>query len=330
VRSVFGLNISNWKTSPVGRFIQKYQADDADTLAAMIAFSAVFSLFPLLIGALTFLGLVLNDPARLAALTNAIEQRFPEGVSELLTFLQETRQISGVLGIISFLGLLWSGAALIGSMARAFNRFYGVPERSFLRQKLMEVLVIVAFLALIVLAVAGSSVMAILSELGAEYLPSGPAAMILSVGLGQLVSVLSAVALFLLIYRVVPNAPIRWRDTLRGAVISVILFAIILQMFPLYIKLLGGGFAAYKTLGLLPLLLTWFYLLARIIVLGAALNAFWHPVAAPAQVIATSLVARARQQRAVGETHGSQSGPATVAGIRLILALVWRFLRRAA
>src|SRR4051794_6800777 len=100
--------MSSWKTNPGARFIRKYQADDADTLAALIAFSAVFSLFPLLIGALTFLGLILRDPDRLTAFTTAIEQRFPEGVSDMLNFLQETRQISGILGVISFLGLLWS------------------------------------------------------------------------------------------------------------------------------------------------------------------------------------------------------------------------------
>jgi uncharacterized BrkB/YihY/UPF0761 family membrane protein len=54
-----------WEHSSVGRFAHKYRADDADTLAALIAFTAVFSLFPLLLGCLTVVGLVVRDPERL-------------------------------------------------------------------------------------------------------------------------------------------------------------------------------------------------------------------------------------------------------------------------
>jgi hypothetical protein len=48
------------------------------------------------------------------------------------------------------------------------------------------------------------------------------------------------------------------------------------------LRFFGGGFAAYKTIGLFLLLMTWFYFLARIVVLGGELNAFLRPVAAPA------------------------------------------------
>lgn len=266
---------SRWESSTLGRFVRKYQEDDADTLAALIAFSAVFSLFPLLLGLLTFVGIVLQDQARLDALTTAIQQQFPEGVAELLTFLRETREISGALGLLSVLGLLWAGAALVGSMARAFNRFYRVPDRGFLRQKLVELLVILLFLVLTVVAVVGSSAAAILAELGEELL-----ARLRMEGLpllhvvGPLLSFVSGLGLFLVLFSIVPNVSLTPRMVWPGALLSTVLFLVILQVFPLYVQLFGGGFEAYKTLGILPLLLTWFYMLARIIVLGAAVNAF--------------------------------------------------------
>ncbi len=80
--------------------------------------------------------------------------------------------------------------------------------------------------------------------------------------------------MFLAVYRVVPNTPLGLADVWKGATLAGVLFVLLNQVFPLYLRLFGGGFEAYKTLGLLLLLMTWLYFLARILVLGAELNAF--------------------------------------------------------
>ena len=91
---------------------------------------------------------------------------------------------------------------------------------------------------------------------------------------GWLVSLGSAFLMFLALYRVVPNVPLGLADVWRGAVVAGVLFLLLNQAFPLYFRILGGGYAAYKTLGLFLLLMTWFYFLAMILVIGAELNAF--------------------------------------------------------
>jgi membrane protein len=310
-----------WEHGSLGRFVRKYQADDADTLAALIAFSAVFSLFPLLIGCLTVVGLIVRDPERLAALTEAIQRLFPEAVGELLTFLTETRDISGLLGAISVAGLLWAGTALVGSMTRAFNRFYGAPDRSFVPQKLIEIVMIVVFLVLTVASVFASSAAALIGQLGAELLAFlSPAALPVTQVLGLLLSLLAGLMLFLAMFWIVPNAPLTIAGVWRGALLSAALFLLILQIFPLYIRFFGGGFEAYKTLGLLPLLLTWFYMLARIIVVGAALNAFLSPVAIPA--------AEARvERRSIDAPRPARQPLLTVGATGVLLLLLWRAAR---
>jgi len=181
--------------------------------------------------------------------------------------------------VLSVLGLLWSGTALVGSMTRAFNRFYGAPERPFARQKIVELTMIVVFLLSMTLAVFGSSAAALIAQTGGRWLSLwSPGAQAVAPVVGTLVALGAALTLFLALFRVIPNAPLRLSDTWRGALVSTVLFMLILQIFPLYIRFFGGAFQAYKTLGLLLLLLTWFYLLARIIVVGASLNAFLRPV----------------------------------------------------
>ncbi len=128
--------------------------------------------------------------------------------------------------------------------------------------------------------------------------------------LGWVVSLLSAVLMFLVLYRVVPNARIRIWNVWKGALLAGVLFVALTQVFPLYLHFLGGGFAAYKALGVFLLLMTWFYFLAMILCAGALLNAVLSghcAVPAPKPDSARNRRARARQR-----DEDDSSGPVKV------------------
>lgn len=269
------------RQSGFGRFVTKYGADRADDHAALIAFTALFSIFPLLGALLTLLGIIVRDPATLDALRAAISQQFPGQVADLLSFLQQTRDLSGLLGLVSLLGLLWSGSALFGTMARAFNAFYGLTDRGFLGQRVMAFVMIFVFLVLLVVSVAASGLAALLLAFSDRLPFTLPGSGLLKGLIGWGISFLAAWLLFLAIYRVVPNGPLSVRRVWPGALLGAALLLLLIQLFPLYLSFFGGGFAAYKTLGLFLLLMTWFYFLARILVLGCELNAFWRPLPRP-------------------------------------------------
>jgi membrane protein len=271
--------VQRLKESRLGQLLAKYGQDQADDYAVLIAFSALFSLFPLIGALLTLLGLVIQDPQTLEQLIGTISQLFPAQLADLLGFLEETRQITGLLGIVSFVGLLWSASNLFGTMARAFNHFYGLTERGFIGQRLMAFGMIFVFLLLVLVSVLASSVTTLLVSLSTARLPFqvpglGPFQALLGWG----ISLGSAFLMFLAVFRIVPNGPLTLRHVWRGALLSAVLFVLINQIFPLYLQFFGGGFATYKTLGLFLLLMTWFYLLARILVLGCELNALLLPL----------------------------------------------------
>ena len=268
-------------TSRLGQFLARYGADRADEHAALIAFSALFSIFPLIGALLTLLGLLIRDDRKLADMVEVVNRLFPSQLADLLGFLQETKQLTGLLGIVSLAGLLWSASAIFGSLAQAFNVFYRVKDRGFIRQKLMAFTMIFVFLGLILLSVVAASAATFLLGFSAERSPIplpglGP----LQSLLGWAISLGSALLLFLAVFRIVPNARLSFGQVWKGAVLSAVLFTLINQLFPLYLRFFGGGFAAYKTLGLFLLLMTWFYFLARILVLGCELNAFLSPLPA--------------------------------------------------
>jgi len=232
----------------------------------------MFSSFPLILGLLGVFGLVLRDPVQRQWLAGAITAQFPRQVSELLGFLDETRELSGLLGAASLVGLVWSGYWLFQTMELVFNHFYGAPPRSFRKQLIMSLTMMGLYgilASLSILASVASNLLLGFSERAVRFDLAG-----FDPAVGLLLALGSAVAMFTALYRVIPNRRLTLADVWPGAVLAGVLFVLLNQAFPLYLRILGGSYAAYKTLGLFLFLMTWFYCLAVILVLGAELNAF--------------------------------------------------------
>lgn len=264
--------IERFRNSSAGRFYAKFSADLATYWAMLIAWQSLFSLFPALAGMLAIFGLVLRDPAQRAALAENIAHQFPSQVTDLLTFMEETRELGGLLAVASAVGLVWSGYWLFDTMAFVFNHFYGAPDRGYVGQVVMALTMMAVYVVLIAVSVVTSGISTYLVGLTERVLPFDIPG--IAFVMGWLVSLGSAVLMFLALYRVVPNVPLTLADVWRGAVVSGVLFLLLNQAFPLYFRIMGGSYAAYKTLGLFLVLMTWFYFLAMILVIGAELNAF--------------------------------------------------------
>jgi membrane protein len=157
-------------------------------------------------------------------------------------------------------------------MELVFNHFYNAPARPFRQQFIMSLTMMglyVVLSTLSILASVGTTSLLAYSERRGRFDLTGVDPVI-----GWLLALGSAVAMFTALYRVIPNRPLRVSDVWPGALLAGVLFVLLNQAFPLYFRMLGGSYAAYKTLGLFLFLMTWFYCLAVILVLGAELNAF--------------------------------------------------------
>jgi membrane protein len=115
------------------------------------------------------------------------------------------------------------------------------------------------------------AVSAALTALGhwfAEHLPAAPAVMR---GLELLVSTGIIAVLFSAVYRILPDAHLRWRDVWTGAVITAILFTIGKELLGLY---LGRSATAslFGAAGSIVLLLVWVYYSAQIALYGAEIS----------------------------------------------------------
>ena len=97
-----------------------------------------------------------------------------------------------------------------------------------------------------------------------------PAANLGLVELGsRLVAFLLLLAVFLILYKVIPNTRTRWRDVWPGALLAAIFFEIARSLFIVYLEYYANYQLIYGSISSIVVLLIWIYYSAYIMILGA-------------------------------------------------------------
>jgi len=291
------------------RVIRRFLDHQGPNWGTLIAWNALFAFFPIVLVTITVLGLVLQDSGVKDEIERQVAAGFPncrhDPHCEIINALNSFRERTGVFAIVGFAGLLWSGSALFGAMDQGLSTLYGCKSRDFLQQKLMSVGMILLFTLLTMPLMLSGSLLGVLEHLPLvpKVFRTGPASLLLQIGLG----VLDAGLLFAAIYYVVPNRRQRLRRVLPGALGAAALFEGFTLLFPLYFKV-TGGFAAYgQTFALFFLLLFYFFVLGQIVMIGGSVCAEIDP---GARTRVTSGVAA---EPAEPQPEGASTGDSTAA-----------------
>jgi membrane protein len=262
------------QASGFGRLIRRYGDDQGDLLVAAVAFNALFSVFPIALGVLAFVGVVLRNPGARSQAQAVVLGTIPANASSaVLQAIDTTSQSAGLLGLLSLAGFLWGGSSLFWALEAAFDQIYRAPLRSFVRQKLMALGMMLLLALLVVAELAATTTAHLVGRLVGSLPLVGPGTAPAVAATGAAISLLAPFALCFAIYYVVPNVRLRVSQVLPGALFASLALVILTQMFPLYV-LYFGGFNPYGAIvGLFFLLMTWAYLVAEALVVGAELNA---------------------------------------------------------
>lgn len=266
------------KDSVPARVVRKFIEDQGPNWAVLIAWNALFAMFPILLVMAAALGAVLH-------VTGFTSKAF---FQELLAVLPAsaagtvTQAVTGVkneagwLAVAGLLGLVWGGSALFGMMDEAFASVYHTRPRPFVRQKLMSIAMIALFTVLAGAAVLTSSLLPALKSL--PNVPYWLARGVAPLALQILIGVVAGFLLYVAIYFVVPNRKQAFHAVWPGALLAGLLFEAITLLFPIYLSLNSGINAYGKTFGLFFVLLTFFFFVGLITMLGAELNSVLLPV----------------------------------------------------
>ena len=255
-----------WLAFPVAVW-KKFGDDQAGNLAALIAYYAFVSIFPLLLILVTVLNIVLHDhPALRAKLINSALSDYPvvgEQIRSNVHSLNQTGVALAVGMVLIFLG----ARGVANAMQNALNSVWEVPKSrrpgfpwSWLRS-----------IALILVVGAGEITTSVLSSVvgGAGHIIPGFAVRIAATA----VSLVLNVGMFWLAFPLAVASDVTWRDLRLGAIIAGCAWQI-LQLAGGYVVAhqLAHSSALYGTFGVVLGLIAWLYLQAEATLYAAEAN----------------------------------------------------------
>jgi membrane protein len=256
--------------------VSLWMEKNAFQFAGAMAFYTLFSLAPLMIILVAIAGMVLGEQAARGELTAQLEALVGRQAAEVVeeAVEQSSLERAGILPTLLGVGALLFGATTVFAQVQAaLNHLWDVKARpsrsgilSFLRTRLLSLgmVLIVGFLLLVSFAL--SVTIATVVRFAAHWIPV-PTLVVWSVDL--IVSLTVVTVLFALIYEVLPDVNLGWRDMLRGAFFAAALFAIGKYAISFYLTETAPG-SAYGAAGSLVIVLMWVYYSSLIMLLGAA------------------------------------------------------------
>jgi YihY family inner membrane protein len=250
-----------WLAFPIA-VMRKFGDDRGSSLAALISYYTFFSLFPLLVVLATVIGFFIRSrPDRQAALIHSALAQFPvvganiEGNVHALN----GNLLTLALGIA---GCLWAGAAVSDALRTALDDIRDVPRHH--RAPLWRGRMLgLAWLLVFVIGVLGTgTLLSIAASYGAA--PRG-GAFVLAIVIDILVIATA--------FHLLPSDRPAWRGLLPGAILAGILWAL-LQTAGSWIvtRQIQGASDVYGFFALVIGLLSWVYLTAEAILIGAETN----------------------------------------------------------
>jgi membrane protein len=294
----------------------RYQRTEGSVSAVHIAYSAFFSIFPLLFAAVGIFGLVLRNNLELRdRILAEAAANLPGPLRELVDQSIQSAQTSARTALgVGLLLLLYSGTGMVVALERGLSRAFGLERAgSFVKQRARALgwlasIGLLLGVSVVAAGALGGASGVILDALGVTGGPARAA----SVALTLLVGFAVDVALFTLTFVLLPNRALRPRQVLPGAVLCAVWWGLLKYFGAFYVgRTIGNAGEVFGQLAIVVGLLVFINLAAQLLMLTASVQA--ELVLGPAEAAAPTpgLVAAAR-----GDPPPPPAGAGTAAAPR--------------
>ena len=257
--------------------------DDLFFLAGGVAFSILLAGVPFFLLLASGLGYALNksEDASSGAAVDFIQNLFPAAwsgtgslIDPVMHDVVSTRGTAGVFGAVAF---IWFSTRLFGSMRSVLQHVFEVPQgRGIVWGKLFDTLLTLGTTVLIVLWVAVSAYLALARSNGVELLSrwglhAEQVMQPLTYVVGRTVAFVLLGGLFTVLYKLLPNRPVRWKQAAVGGVTSAVLFELARSGFTFVVHHYNPASWYTGTLAAVIVVMFWVYYAALIFVIGGEL-----------------------------------------------------------
>ena len=275
-RTFWGMPVLSWRDwfELVKRTGSAWSDDYAPSMGAALSYYTVFSLAPLLLIVVSIAGLVFGEEAARGEIFNQIRgfmgDEPAQAIEGLLSSLNKPTE--GILSAVIGVAVLLVGATTVfGELQDALDRIWRAPAREaaglwkLLRARLLSFGMILGIAFLLMVSLVAGAVIAVLGRWWGAWF--GGWEILLQV-VNTLLGFTLTVAVFAMIYKLMPRVHVRWRDVWLGAAVTALLFTLGKFAIGLYIGKSGvaSGFGAAASL---VIVFIWVYYSAQIFLLGA-------------------------------------------------------------
>ena len=254
--------------------LQAWWDDDAPRLGAALAYYTLFAIAPVLLIATAIAGMVFDIDVVRSAIVNQLDRLVgPEGAHAVQSLLDGARQrragsVATVLGGVAFLVAATGAFLELQAALNAVWRVKATPRanlKAFVVDRLRSFGLVVAIGFLLMVSLAATAALAAFS---AWLSRDASTISLMWSGVPALVSVVGTTSLFALLYRVLPDVHLQWRDVMMGAFVTAVLFTLGQQLIGLYLGQSGVA-SGYGPAGSVMILLLWVYYSCQVLLLGA-------------------------------------------------------------
>ena len=279
MRRISRISTSVWrKTWPLFKqTFSEWTTDKCPRLGAALSYYTVFSLAPVLVLAIAVAGLVLGREAAQGQIVEQLAGMLGTDSARMLeaAILKSSAQDGGIRAtVIGLVTLLVGATGVMIELQDALNTVWKVlPKpgggvKRFVRARILALTLVLTLGFLLLVSLVMSAGLEIFVGWAGGFLPRWIA---LGYVLNYGVSIGVVALFFALLFKLLPDAKVAWKDVWVGALFTSVLFHVGKYLIALYIGRASVA-STFGAAGSLAVLLVWIYYSSQILLLGAELT----------------------------------------------------------
>ncbi len=254
---------------------ENFSEDDCVKLAASLSYYTIFAIAPLLIIIISIVGSIFGRDAVqgnvYGQLQSLVGSKAALQIQDIIANVQNSHNttIGTIIGII----ILFIGATgIFTEIQGSINFIWSVkakPKKGWLKYLINRALSFVLVLTmgfLLVVTLISSTLLTLLGDRLEKSFPNGTVYFLSTINIVLLLVVITG--LFMVIYKVLPDAIISWRDAFVGSVFTALLFLAGKYLIGIYLGKIKLD-VTYGTAASVVIILTWVYYSSLILYFGA-------------------------------------------------------------
>ncbi len=262
--------------------VEGFIDDDAFSRGASIAYFTLFSLAPVLLLVIAVAGLAFGPEAAQGAIVDQLSGLMGRDTAEATQAMirSASDRMSGLVAtLVGLVTIVVAASGVFGEVQSALNAIWKAKSRRstmsrLLRARLASFGLVIALGFVVMVSLALSAALTGLASFLKHRFPVAEFA-VQATDFGMSIALISG--MFAIMYKVLPDTPIRWRDVAVGALMATGLFEGGKTLIALYIGQADVA-SSFGAAGALIVLLLWIFYSSLIFLLGAEFTRAWTHV----------------------------------------------------